>query len=120
KLVIPLDEYLGTDKLPFKMTKKMMVETAFWGQNQTSFKSAEKISEAKFGIKITDDHIRKVTYHVGKSVYEADTKRAAEAYGNMVNMAYTHDKEGVLYIGRGGTHERKTRTIRHGGRTNWQ
>jgi hypothetical protein len=42
KPVIPLDEYLGTDKLPFKMTKKMLVETAFWGQNQTSFKSAER------------------------------------------------------------------------------
>jgi hypothetical protein len=98
ELVIPLDEYLGTDKLPFKMTKKMMVETAFWGQNQTSFKSAEKVMGEKFGIRITDDHIRKVTYYVGKMVYEADTKRAMEAYGNMINMQYTHDKEGILYI----------------------
>jgi hypothetical protein len=49
KLVIPLDEYPGTGRLPFRMTKKMMAETAFWGQNQTSFKSAEKIMEEKFG-----------------------------------------------------------------------
>lgn len=37
KLIIPLDEYLGIDKLPFKVSLKMMMEIAFWGQNQPSF-----------------------------------------------------------------------------------
>ena len=31
KLITPLDEYLGIDKLPFKVSLKMMIEIAFWG-----------------------------------------------------------------------------------------
>jgi hypothetical protein len=33
KEAVPLDEYLGITGLPFKMTKQMMDEAAFWGQN---------------------------------------------------------------------------------------
>lgn len=38
KLMVPLDEYLCIDKLPFKISVKAMIEIAFWGQNQPSFK----------------------------------------------------------------------------------
>lgn len=31
KLIIPLDEYLGIDKLPFKVSIKAMIKIAFWG-----------------------------------------------------------------------------------------
>jgi hypothetical protein len=41
--VIPMDIALGIDLLPFKMTRAMMCETAFWAQNQSSYKSAEMI-----------------------------------------------------------------------------
>ncbi len=40
KLITPLDEYLGIDKLPFKASLKMMIKIAFWGQNQASFQKA--------------------------------------------------------------------------------
>ena len=33
KLITPLDEYLGIDKLPFKVSLKMMIEIAFWGHH---------------------------------------------------------------------------------------
>jgi hypothetical protein len=59
--VIPADEYLGIDRLPYKMTREMMNMTAFWGQNQSSFKQAEEVTRGMFNFGITDDHIRKVT-----------------------------------------------------------
>jgi hypothetical protein len=40
--IIPLDEYLEIDNLPFKITIPMMLEIAFWAQNQSSFEAAEK------------------------------------------------------------------------------
>lgn len=42
KQIIPLDEYLGINKLPFKVSIKAMVEIAFWSQDQPSF---QKVSE---------------------------------------------------------------------------
>jgi uncharacterized alpha-E superfamily protein len=41
--VVPMDIALGIDSLPFKMTRAMMCEVAFWAQNQSSYKSAEMI-----------------------------------------------------------------------------
>jgi hypothetical protein len=43
KPVVALDEYLGIAGLPFKMSRQMMGGTAFWGQNQGSYKKAEEI-----------------------------------------------------------------------------
>ena len=43
KSIIPLDEYLCIDKLPFKVSIKAMIEIAFWGQNQSSFQNACKM-----------------------------------------------------------------------------
>lgn len=41
KSIAPLDCYLGIDKLPFKMTAAVMLECAYWAQNQISFQRAE-------------------------------------------------------------------------------
>lgn len=43
KLIVPLDEYLGIDKLPFKVSIRAMIEISFWGQNQPSFQRASEI-----------------------------------------------------------------------------
>ena len=98
KEIVPLDEYLGIDKLPFKMTRQMMAEVAFWGQNQTSFKMAEKIIQKQYGVNITDDQIRKVTYYVGKLVYEEDRRRAEAVFKRLQDIPYDKDKIGVLYV----------------------
>ena len=98
KEVIPLDEYLGIDDLPFKMTRQMMTEVAFWGQNQTSFKMSEEILKDKFGISITADLIRRVTYYVGRLIYEEDQRRAELLYKNVMVIPYDRNIVGVLYI----------------------
>ena len=33
KLIVPLDEYLRTDRLPFKVSIRAIIEIVFWGQN---------------------------------------------------------------------------------------
>lgn len=96
--IVPLDEYLGIDRLPFKMTRLMMAEVAFWGQNQTSFKLAEKAVRKQHGVSMTDDQIRKVTYFVGRQVHEEDMRRAGAVFGRMQDIPYDPAVAGTLYI----------------------
>ena len=42
KLIVPLDEYLGIDKLPFKVSLKMMMEIAFWGSKSTIISKSKR------------------------------------------------------------------------------
>lgn len=37
KSIAPLDCFLGIDRLPFKMTAAVMLECAYWSQDQISF-----------------------------------------------------------------------------------
>jgi hypothetical protein len=97
KEIIPLDEYLKINRLPFKMTHAVMSEAAFWGQNQSSFKMAETIMREKQGIEVSDSRIRQTTYHVGKQVFEEDGKKAEEPDRILRGMEYTGEKAGVLY-----------------------
>jgi hypothetical protein len=115
KEVIPIDEYLGIDKLPYKMTSMMMNQTAFWGQNQSSFKKAEEVMNNMLNIKMTDELIRDVTYYVGKKVFDSDTVNAEKIDKTMANMAYTRDKEGVLFRFRGECPGNITASSRHKG-----
>lgn len=43
KLIVPLDEYLGIDKLPFKVSLKMMIEIAFGVKINHHFKKLKKL-----------------------------------------------------------------------------
>ena len=96
--VIPLDSCLGIDVLPFKMTREMMCEVAFWAQNQTSFKAAEEIMKKVYGVKINSETIRQVTDCVGKIIFDEDTKEASKAYEDVINTAFTKNRKGILYI----------------------
>jgi hypothetical protein len=98
KTAMPVDEYLGIAGLPFKMTKQMMGETAYWGQNQSSFKMAHEVMNGRLGHQISDELIREVTEYVGRQVYEEDKKRAEETDKKMPYILYQPEKEGVLYI----------------------
>jgi hypothetical protein len=80
------------------MTPRMVNETAFWGQNQSSFAWAEFIMRDRLGYSVTDDTIQKITHSVGKKLYEEDTKNAQKAYNDMINIPYTQSKQGILYI----------------------
>ena len=84
KLITPLDEYLGIDKLPFKVSLKMMIEIAFWGQNQASFQKASEIIYRVYGVKISYVTVMKITKYVGKLVYDYNRRNDY----NMVIMSY--------------------------------
>jgi len=96
---VPLDDYLGISRLPFKMSVRAMLEVAFWAQNQCSYQRAEEIL-AKKGININDDTIRLVTNYVGGYVFKEDCKRAEEIFEryNKCALEYPLNQNGVLYI----------------------
>jgi hypothetical protein len=96
--IIPLDEYLRISRLPFKMSPEMMAETAFFGAHESSFKSAERMLRKCVPTQITDDLIREVTEHVGKRVFEEDTRRACPVEKNLDKVPDKPDRKGVLYI----------------------
>jgi hypothetical protein len=96
--IIPLDDYLKITNLPFKMSREMMAETAFWGQHESSFKSAEMMLRKSVPTRITDSLIEEVTYYVGKRVYEDDTGQARSIERNMDKIPDKAEKEGILYI----------------------
>ena len=96
--IIPLDIALGIDVLPFKMTREMMCEVAFWAQNQASYKATEDIIKKVYGVSIGAYTIRRVTDYVGKIIFEQDTKESNEFYEKMTTIEFTSDKKGILYI----------------------
>ena len=99
KLIVPLDEYLGIDKLPFKASLKMMMEIAFWGQNQPSFQKASEIIYRVHGIKISYVTVMNITKYVGKLVYDYNYNIALNIWNNRANMDISiAKKKGTLYI----------------------
>jgi hypothetical protein len=98
KCVAPLDEVLRINDLPFKMTREMMCEVAFWGQNQSSFKSAAEIITKVHGIEISSETVRAVTDYVGKVIFDDDTEEAKRIYMGLSGANGSKSKEGVLYI----------------------
>lgn len=99
KLIVPLDEYLGIDKLPFKVSTRAMVEIAFWGQNQPSFQRASEIIKRVHNIEISYNTIRKITEYVGKIVYDCNYAKTEEIWKNRVKLNVDNNKsKGILYI----------------------
>jgi hypothetical protein len=96
--VFPKDEYIEIADLPFKMTKAMMCETAYYAQNQASFASASDMILRSMGIEIDKETVRKVSDYVGGKVHAADVQRAAETYENIEKMVYEPNRKGTLYI----------------------
>jgi len=98
---VPLDERLNLAGLPHKMTRELMLEVSFYGQNQSSFADASAMVGRAMGLDINKETIRAITEGVGRLVFEADTKRASQLINNMHEMEMKPDaekKEGVLYI----------------------
>ena len=99
--VIPLDDFLKLTNLPFKLTPKLMLNTAYWAQNQSSYQEAEEAILLAYGVKVNDDTVRKVTNYVGNVVFQADCERANAVYKqlNQGNLKFpVRKKKGVLYI----------------------
>lgn len=100
KSVIPLDEALGVHRLPFKMSVDLMLECAFWAQNQSSYEAAEQALLRVSGIRVNDDTIRQVTNAIGRIVFQEDCRQADEAVKllDACKLPYDRSRKGVLYI----------------------
>jgi hypothetical protein len=83
KEIIPLDEFLLIDNLPFKMTKLArqlpLLLCAEFGQLLSSYKAAETMIGEYCGMKVSDTYIERVTDYVGGQVYETDKDRSLAA-----------------------------------------
>ncbi len=98
---VPKDEYLKIDKLPFKITKLMMVEMSFYAQNQVSFEHAKYMIKKNLNIETNAETIREVSEYVGKEIFEIDTKQAQNRYEKMYKLPMLTEREkqdNVLYI----------------------
>ncbi|MDR1320842.1 MAG: hypothetical protein LBK56_05380, partial [Gracilibacteraceae bacterium] len=98
--VVPLDEWLGVARLPFKMSVRAMLEIAFWAQNQSSFQRAEKILKRGGTMPVNDTTIRQVANFVGGFVFKRDSERAAETMEKLESgkLQFSGNRQGVIYI----------------------
>jgi hypothetical protein len=100
KRVVPLDSVLGIENLPFKMTVGAMLTTAYWAQNQMSYRRAADAIGFVGKQETNPETVRLVTDHVGDMVFEED-KREAERIRAALdggNLEFSCGKSGVLYI----------------------
>jgi hypothetical protein len=99
--VFPFDEIVGISILPFKMSVKAMLETAYWVEKSTSFAAAAKILARGTDIDIDPDTIRTVAKHIGEIVFHNDMMEAEKAASlltlNKVEFPL-QKKKGILYI----------------------
>jgi hypothetical protein len=100
KEIVPLDELLQIDSLPFKMTTLVMLEVAYMGQMMSSYEQASRELKRKLGYPISTSLVRDVTIFVGNLVFNYDEKRAIYTMENMVDsiVEETSKEESILYI----------------------
>ena len=102
KRVIPLDISIGVDNLPFKMTVGAMLTTAYWAQNQMSYRRASDSICSISMIETNPETVRLVAEHVGRVVFDED-KRMADRLCNQfasggVDFGGGKTKDEVLYV----------------------
>lgn len=102
KSVCPLDGYLGVDKLPFKMTVKMMTAVAKEAVRSTSYERAAVVIREHLGVEVSVSTVRNVTDFVGNAVYYDDKIQAENAVKNArvkIDRRKKHRKaDDILYI----------------------
>jgi len=81
--IIPLDNILGIDELPHKMTKMLMMEVAYYGQSQCSFSAASEMMKRALGIEISKETVRAITESIGSQIFKADEMKAQHTLDNI-------------------------------------
>ncbi len=101
KTVVPLDDALGVDGIPFKMTTSVMLDIAYWAIKLDSYQETEDFFKRCHDIQISDDSIREVVNYVGKIVFKDDSL-AAQKCKNDFEACRVSDmqfkKKGILYL----------------------
>ena len=76
-----------------------MIEIAFWGQNQASFKKAKEIIKRVLNIDISYVTVMNITEYIGKLVFDYNYNKALEVWNNRTNIDMNvKTKKGTLYI----------------------
>ena len=102
KSIVPIDELLRIDRLPFKITISMMMEIAEEAVIMNSYEAVEKRYREKKGIDISDDLIREIVDFVGERVVEDNQKKADNALlrqrSDSGEKCPKHAKSGILFM----------------------
>jgi hypothetical protein len=84
RFVFPLDEALGLNRLPYKLTVGAMLEVAYWVQLTHSYSAALKAIERNTRIVVNDETIRQVANTVGRIVFDNDVDDAKKTFEKYV------------------------------------
>lgn len=100
KSIAPLDCFLGIVGLPFKMSVGMMLECAFWAQDQVSFQRAEEKLLRSMRLFVNDDTVRLALNYIGHAVFQNDCAQAEKAWKGFCTGPFPARKrrKGILYI----------------------
>jgi hypothetical protein len=90
--IVPLDEYLGLNKLPFKMTIGVMLEIAYWVQRSNSYDDAEEGLHHCSNITVKNDTIRFVANTIGKIIFDNDLSSAENVWKQFTTGTLTFPK----------------------------
>ncbi len=88
KSIAPLGSFLGIVGLPCKRSVEMMLECAFWVQDQASFQRAEEKIMRTMGLFVNDDTIRLASNYVGRRVFENDCLQAKDAWDSFCTKPF--------------------------------
>jgi hypothetical protein len=83
------------------MTRELMLEVAFYGQNQSSFSDASSMLKRALHVEINKETVREVTEGIGRLAFEADKEHAEDIMNNMHKIPMQADKDktsGTLYL----------------------
>ena len=102
KSIVPIDELLRIDRLPFKVTISMMMEIAEEAVIMNSYEAVEKRYREKKGIDISDDLVREIVDFVGERVVEDNRKKADSARlrqkSNSEEKCTKSTEKGILFM----------------------
>jgi hypothetical protein len=98
KILFPLDEVLGIDRLPFKISIEAMLEIAYWVQLIPSYQASSKIIQRNTMVEIKEDTIRAVANHVGSLVFEADKAKAEKTWAELMSGKIKFPKKKVDHV----------------------
>ena len=81
------------------MSVRAMVEVAFWGQNQPSFKKASDIIKRVHNIEISYITVKNVTEYIGNLLFQKLLDNADNIWNNRANIEINNKKDKlILYI----------------------
>ena len=76
-----------------------MIEIAFWGQNQPSFKRAKEIIKRVHNIDISYVTVMNITKFIGKIIFDYNYNKAIKIWNNRANIDINYNnKKGTLYM----------------------